>query len=335
MASRRSRWIKSPVVFVRVGWMDFYGLRPEEEGPIGGGSFNREHRGAESTNFRIARSGRCYGYYRSARKGEGFNLERIVPSAEGKLVDGVLVVIFATEPGRGGQRIVGWYRNARCYGQARKRGNQIYLFEADAKDCVLVPSWLRHEGPLVPTGKAGAGQANVAYSLDAGGRPRGRDWIDAALQWLNGFQGPNLLRDDPGPSRRPATGRRLSPGRGGGGEGRAHKLLKEYVAQNPRAVGLPKRSKAAIEYPFVCGDQVDVKFDLPDGRAAVVEVETDYCWEGAHQCIKYRALLEAKRGDHINSGAVEAILVAHRFREETIAFTERYGIRTVAIPPRT
>ncbi len=57
-------------------------------------------------------------------------------------------------------------------------------------------------------------------------------------------------------------------------------------------------------------------------------------WRTAHQCIKYRALLEAERGDPINGGAVESILVAHRFREEALAFAERYGIRAVTLPPR-
>jgi RecB family endonuclease NucS len=157
--------------------------------------------------------------------------------------------------------------------------------------------------------------------------------MDEALQWIESYPGPDLLRDT---ADRPAKTRAAPSsqhGRGAGGEGRAHKLLKQYVAQHPGAVGLPKRSEATIEYPFASGDCVDIKFDLPRGRAAVVEIKTEQPWPGAHQCIKYRALLEAERGDSLNGGTVQAILVAHHFDEETLAFAERYGIRTFALGP--
>lgn len=333
MVVNQSRRTQGPVVFVRVGWMNFYGLRPEEEGPVGGGSYNRENRGVESDNFQVARDARCYGYYQPAHRARGFNLGRIDPSTDGQTVEGVLVVIFATEPGRGGQRIVGWYRNARCHDHMRERGNRNYLFDAEANDCVLVPSWRRIDGPVIPSGKGGAGQANVAYWFDSNHKPLGWAWMDEALKWIENYPGPNLLRDGASRVAKARSERSSTHGRGPGGEGRAHKALKKYVAENPQAIGLPKRSEAAIEYPFASGDCVDIKFDLPRGRAAVVEIKTEQPWPGAHQCIKYRALLEAERGDSLNGGTVQAILVAHHIDEETLAFAERYGIRTVALGP--
>ena len=59
-----------------------------------------------------------------------------------------------------------------------------------------------------------------------------------------------------------------------GKEGDEHRRLKELVASKPKLIGLPTRSKAIIEHSFLSGDRVDVMFDLPNGDAAVVEVET-------------------------------------------------------------
>jgi hypothetical protein len=116
-----------------------------------------------------------------------------------------------------------------------------------------------------------------------------------------------------------------------GGESDAHRMLKEHVAANPAKVGLPRGSKPTVEFPYQSGDQVDVKFDLPDGSAAIVEIETIDGWTGAHQCIKYRALLEAARGHTLGSGRVQAILVAHVFDERTLTFCKKYGIKTVVL----
>ncbi len=132
--------------------------------------------------------------------------------------------------------------------------------------------------------------------------------------------------------RLPVVGRgSLGSGGYGGGEGEAHLKLKEYVAANPEKVGLPKRSRSEVEFAYLSGDQVDVKFDLPDGTFAVVEIETINPLPGAHQCIKYRALLEAAQGLGLGSGKVQAILVAHVFDAETKAFASKYGIKLVQL----
>lgn len=128
---------------------------------------------------------------------------------------------------------------------------------------------------------------------------------------------------------------RLPPGgRGqgqGGGEGDEHRNLKDLVAEHPERIGLPKRAKPDVEHQFLSGDRVDVKFDLPDGTAAVVEVETICPLPGAHQAVKYRALLEVERGNELGAGNVRAILVAHRFDKETRDLARRYGIELVKL----
>lgn len=118
-----------------------------------------------------------------------------------------------------------------------------------------------------------------------------------------------------------------------GGEGAAHKSLKLRVAKNPTLIGLPANAKAHIEHPFVSGDRVDIKFDLPDGTFAVVEIETTIPLPGAYQCIKYRALLEAEQQMPINSNQVKPILVAYSFDSATKDLARKYGITTCALPP--
>ncbi len=120
----------------------------------------------------------------------------------------------------------------------------------------------------------------------------------------------------------------------GGGESKEHKRLKNYVAENPASLGLPTTALATIEHPFLSGDQVDVKFDLTDGTSAVVEIETVMPLPGAHQCVKYRALLEAQMKLALGSGKVQAILVAYHFDDGTRQFAEGYNIRLVEMEPK-
>ncbi len=129
----------------------------------------------------------------------------------------------------------------------------------------------------------------------------------------------------------PRPGPRRSSGRGGGGEGDEHLMLKNLVAAKPELIGLPVASTATIEHGFLSGDRVDVKFDLPNGNAAVVEVETIVPLPGAHQAVKYRALLEVERSEALGSGHVEAILVAHVFDAETRELAKKYGIKLVQL----
>ena len=49
--------------------------------------------------------------------------------------------------------------------------------------------------------------------------------------------------------------------RGGGGESKSHKLFKEFIAANPKAIGLTnKLDKVEIEYVLPSADTIDVLF---------------------------------------------------------------------------
>jgi hypothetical protein len=113
---------------------------------------------------------------------------------------------------------------------------------------------------------------------------------------------------------------------GSGGESSAHKELKRWVLDHPAELSIGKVVRRRLEYELLSGDRADVMFDLPGGRYAVIEVETDDPLPGAHQALKYRVLKCAEVGLDIKSPQVEAILVAWKKPDDS-AFLKRYGIR--------
>lgn len=85
----------------------------------------------------------------------------------------------------------------------------------------------------------------------------------------------------------------------GGGEGPAHAALKEYVRRHPAVIGLRADHPDGVsEYALPSGDSVDVVFRSAR-RIDCVEVKPAGCGEadvirGLFQCVKYRAVVEAR-----------------------------------------
>src|SRR6266481_954317 len=83
----------------------------------------------------------------------------------------------------------------------------------------------------------------------------------------------------------------------GGIESPQHKRLKEYVSQNPQLFGLPRGTKATIEFLLKSGDEIDVLFKT-DSLWVGVEVKSELSSDddierGIFQCVKYEAVLNA------------------------------------------
>ena len=84
----------------------------------------------------------------------------------------------------------------------------------------------------------------------------------------------------------------------GGGESENHKALKEYVARNPKSIGINSNTQTGItEYPLPSGDSLDVSFKGKDVWVAAevksaISAEADIV-RGLFQCVKYRAVMEA------------------------------------------
>ena len=118
---------------------------------------------------------------------------------------------------------------------------------------------------------------------------------------------------------------------GPGGEGERHKVLKQFIADNPERLGLG-RGKGAVEHRFVTGDRVDVSIALADGEHCVVEIEVEgeSTSIGAHQALKYRAL----RASELDSTELpHACLVVYSIPQHVKDFCERHGVSALEIQP--
>jgi len=102
--------------------------------------------------------------------------------------------------------------------------------------------------------------------------------------------------------------------RGGTGESREHRDLKEHVRLNPLLVGLPARHPHGVtERRLPSSDCVDVAFEAK-GRCTAVEVKS---WRsdkadivrGLFQCVKYKALFEAEFAHKQSKTALSVYLV--------------------------
>lgn len=86
---------------------------------------------------------------------------------------------------------------------------------------------------------------------------------------------------------------------GGGGEGKEHKAIKEFVYNNPESLGITGVIRKETEHPLPSGDRLDVYFETSDSRYAIeVKPSTspdDDITRGIFQCVKYKAILEAIR----------------------------------------
>jgi RecB family endonuclease NucS len=91
-------------------------------------------------------------------------------------------------------------------------------------------------------------------------------------------------------------------------------------------LGLTDVSKHHVEYRFQSGDRADLVFEHRSGVYTVVEVETTTPLPGAHQAIKYRALLCAQKGFPLTSQKVRSILAAWSIPTQVADFCTTYGI---------
>ncbi len=113
---------------------------------------------------------------------------------------------------------------------------------------------------------------------------------------------------------------------GPGGEGRAHKELKEWIAKHPEELHLCDVTSTTVEHTFISGDVADIVFTHNSGQYTVVEIETTTPLPGAHQAIKYRALLCAQYGLALDTDKVRAVLVAWSVPIAVQEFCKNYGV---------
>ncbi len=189
------------VIFARIGWMKWYrGPQADDPRPIGGGSYNKNEIGHEAYNF-LKLNGYMLGYFQPANDPPTVALERIEAGVVGESLQGVLAVFVATDPKRGGQRIVGWFPGATVYrhkqkSNAEKRDFFSYFLKTPAEAAVLVPEERRLFDDVPSRGKGCFGQANIFYALDGKGHPK-KDarWIDEALKYIASYDRENAAQE--------------------------------------------------------------------------------------------------------------------------------------------
>lgn len=121
----------------------------------------------------------------------------------------------------------------------------------------------------------------------------------------------------------------------GGGESEAHKALKEYVARNPKAIGLNSNTPAGVtEYPLPSGDSLDVSFDgktvwVSAEVKSAISAEADIV-RGLFQCVKYRAVMEAVLLSEARPQNARALLVLESaFPRSLIPLRNILGVEVV------
>jgi|SRR5580692_2000859 hypothetical protein len=103
---------------------------------------------------------------------------------------------------------------------------------------------------------------------------------------------------------------------GGVGECEDHRRLKEYVANNPKVIGLSGFGKGEIEYCFPSADRIDIVF-RQGNRWVGVEVKgpsspNEDLVRGLFQTVKYAALRKAELKSKSQKGKTSVILVLSR-----------------------
>lgn len=99
------------ILYCRVGWMNSYnGMLSDSI--TNGGSYNKSNIGHEVYNFRN-HNGFYYGFVQA--KSDTINITRIDKINNANRIEDVTVVWIATNKKLGGQRIVGWYKDATVF----------------------------------------------------------------------------------------------------------------------------------------------------------------------------------------------------------------------------
>lgn len=121
----------------------------------------------------------------------------------------------------------------------------------------------------------------------------------------------------------------------GAGESEDHKALKEYVACNPRIIGLSSNTPVGVtEYRLPSGDSLDVSFNCKAIWVAAevksaISTESDIV-RGLFQCVKYRAVMDAVLLVEASPQIAQAILVLESvFPQALIPLRNLLGIIVV------
>ena len=133
------------------------------------------------------------------------------------------------------------------------------------------------------------------------------------------------------------TGKFYAPG----GEGEAHKKLKENIYNKPETIGIRNVAYKEMEHILLSGDRLDVYFELKDGSKVAVEIKPSTSPDadilrGLFQCVKYKCILDAEDKIHGQKSKNSVMLVMggelspeNRIVRETLGVTIVEDVKTL------
>lgn len=291
--------------------------------PIGGGSYNRQKLGHEAFNF-LPIDGYVLGYFQPLiRTGHPSTiaLDRVEAAFSGTELDGVLVIFVATDPRRGRQRIIGWFRDATVYrcaqpSRATERNEFSYYVKALSQNAILIPEANRTFP--IPGGKGGFGQANVCYTLGIDGEPKDLHWIDDALRHVESYSLENIAHEPESEADRTleeTIAAVIENGAGYQSDPRIRRAIEEYAMQRAskhlEGLGYKPADKHRTEsYDFLCdvaGEQlyVEVKGTQASGSSVSLtpkEVEHARKHKNSALFIVHSVTVKGKKNPKVSGG---------------------------------
>jgi hypothetical protein len=307
----------------------YRGPQPSDEKPVGGGSYTKGELGNEAFNF-LPLNGEVLGYFQPQLQPLAVRLEhpstialgRIEARFKGEELKGVLAVFVATDPKRGGQRIVGWFREATVYrhaqpSSAKERNRFSYFLKARAENAFLVPETRR--AFKIPGGKGAFGQANVCYPLDSNRHPKGAGWIEEALNYIASYDLENIAQEpdsEADPDIEVTLGSTIERAAGFQSNPRIRRAIEEYAMRwaEKRLKELlgqkPTDTHKTKSYDFLCNVSdtelfVEVKGTQDNGNSVSLtpkEVEHARKHQNSALFIVHSVKVEGKRNPIVSGG---------------------------------
>jgi 5-methylcytosine-specific restriction protein A len=175
------------------------GSAKDDRKPIGGGSYNKDHKGSELYNFHN-HEGWVYGFIQPAfqgrRKRRKLDLTRIDPGQNEAKLNDVLIIFVAKYKGRGPQVVVGWYRGATVFGTEIIRTlhghKRRYFATTKAADAWLLREKVRKTFP-VESPEVGLGRSDISYLYSEEGQPRALPGLPRLLEFTGSIGSGDLL----------------------------------------------------------------------------------------------------------------------------------------------
>lgn len=165
-----------PLLVCNVGWMTRYqGISNQPDKISGGGRYVDENgHGHECCNFIACADGMVYGHVETSKKDidRSIRLERLGASSSDQRIKQVDVVWVATDPGAGGRKVVGFYRDATVWRHRQRHARSpSRQHAADRITDFIIAANADNAGWIPPE------RRDIALG-------KGRGWIGQANWWF-------------------------------------------------------------------------------------------------------------------------------------------------------